>query len=272
MDIRLMKRIIIIISILFLIVVQADANYIMFVRNTAAGSSATDYTADGNCRGAWFMNGVDAGETDRSSNGENLTENGTIGDGTGVPTSYSGSSRSFPGTIGDTLSHADGGSTDFYGADQAISVCAWFYPSSFGNERTLVAKGRISDTESWRFYVENSPVSLRVSLSSDGTTTVTAAGASTFLAEEWQHGCFVYDDTDVRIYLNGSLDSNGASNPLSYTDGIANSSEPFYLGRSAAQYWSGEMDEVIIFNRALSSGEVSEIYTSGIDGTKGGND
>jgi hypothetical protein len=139
-------------------------------------------------------------------------------------------------------------------------------------ERTLASKGRISDSESWRFFLEETTNTLELKLSSDGTTTVGAVGGTTLSTDTWYHGCFVYDDTDARIYLNGALDSNGSDNPLAYTAGLNDSGEPFYLGRSAAQTFVGSMDEVIIFNEALTSTQIEEIYTSGIDGTKGSND
>ncbi len=265
-----MKKLIII--IMLCTPMFANADMIMFLKKSATGgSSATDYTSDTNARAAYYMNSS-ASESDQTTYGANLTENGSVPTSTSVPSSYSGDSRDFPGTLGDNLYQADGGSTDIYGADQAISVCLWFNADNFSAERTLASKGRISDSESWRFFLENATNTLEVAVSSDGTTTVKCQGGTALSASTWYHGCFVYDNTDVRIYLNGSLDSNGAANPLTYSAGLNNSGEPFYLGRSAAQYFLGLMDEVIVFNDALTSTEVSEIYTSGIDGGKGGSD
>lgn len=267
-----MKKLFLVFCILA-VAVMVDAKQIIYVQApSGGGSGATDYTQLASCRGAWFMNGGTAGETDQSSYGANLTENGTIGTTTSVPTSYSGDARTFPGSTSDTLSQADGGSTDISGADQAITFCLWFNTSSFGSERTLAAKGRISDTEGWRLFLEETTQTLELTMSSDGTTTVKAAGATTLSTDTWYHGCFVYDDTDVRIYLNGSVDTNGGENPLTYSSGINDNTEPFYIGRSASQYFSGSVDEVIIFNEALTSTQIEEIYTSGIDGTKGAND
>ena len=41
---------------------------------------------------------------------------------------------------------------------------------------------------------------------------------------------------------------------------------------SAANYFDGLMDEVAVFDRALSADEMLEICSYGIDGSNGGND
>jgi hypothetical protein len=239
----------------------------------AATASATDYTADANCMGAWFMNADGGSETDRSGEGETLSEMGdTVTRSATVPSGFGGYSRFLLSTATGGLTHADGGSTDFYGADQAISVVAWIRPNVLTSKRYIASKGGISTNLSWRFFIDGD-ASDRVSLSisSDGTTISTAVGATT-IGAEWHHVAFVYDDTDVRIYVDGELDSNGASNPLSYTAGLYNSSANFSLGQAGSYYYRGDIDEVAIFDRALSAAEIAEIYASGLTGDNGGSD
>jgi hypothetical protein len=69
---------------------------------------------------------VDGNETDRSGEGETLTEtSGTIPTSADVPSGYSGKSRDFEQEDTEMLAHIDGGSTDINGADQALSICFW---------------------------------------------------------------------------------------------------------------------------------------------------
>ena len=77
------------------------------------------------------------------------------------------------------------------------------------------------------------------------------------------------------IYINGSLDSNGADNPKTYSNGIHTGTGEFSVGSwydNAQKWYGGLVDEVIVFNRALSALEIREIYIYGIDGSKGAND
>jgi len=256
---------------------ESDAGLI--VRgSTSAG--ATDYTADANCMGAWFMNSGDS-ETDRSG------ESGTLGESPSddiptsatVPSGYSGTSRDFEGGDGDGLLHADNLSTDINGANQSMSMCCWFkFEAAPDSDDTLIAKYYVIDDErQYKMQFRNTDSAMCAYISSDGTsgTTTKAIGATDITDTNWHHCCVVYNDTDIRIYLDGSLDSNGASNPISHTAGIYAGTAQFGVGNLAdtlGEAFDGLMDEVIVFNRALSSSEVSDIMTNGIDGTKGGND
>ena len=68
----------------------------------------------------------------------------------------------------------------------------------------------------------------------------------------------VIDDPDVTLYLNGLVDnrpSTGATNPLEMAAGF-----DVTIGRrhSGAQRWfPGSLDEVRLYNRALSAAEVA---------------
>lgn len=77
----------------------------------------------------------------------------------------------------------------------------------------------------------------------------------------WYHIVGVYDGTNVKVYINGSLQGTG-SQPIS--GAIVNGTSPLRLGFSAAsstdiQVLNGRMDEVRIYNRALSVTEINEL-------------
>jgi hypothetical protein len=68
-----------------------------------------------------------------------------------------------------------------------------------------------------------------------------------------------YDGTRLRIYVNGALAS---STP--YTTPLANSATNLRIGSGAGigYPWSGPLDDVRIYNRALSATEVKQLYNS----------
>ena len=95
--------------------------------DSVLGAVATDYTADANCVGAWFMNESLAGgdEDDQSSNNADLVEtSGDIPTDAEVPAGYSGTSRLFARVGTEYLGHADGESTDINGIN-TMSIVVW---------------------------------------------------------------------------------------------------------------------------------------------------
>jgi hypothetical protein len=69
----------------------------------------------------------------------------------------------------------------------------------------------------------------------------------------WQHVVLVRAGSTVRVYLNGALEIEGEARPSTVT-------ECFFGGRSDHDSgWEGRLDEVAVFNRALSADEVTRL-------------
>ena len=88
---------------------------------------------------------------------------------------------------------------------------------------------------------------------------------------EWVHITCTYDSTTDKasIYVNGELKPNGAYNPKTgiagdggYCSGVNNLTTPLYI-RGAPESFNGVMDEVAIWDEALTSNQVMTVYTSG---------
>ena len=80
--------------------------------------------------------------------------------------------------------------------------------------------------------------------------------------EEWYHLAGVYDGTNLFCYVNGSL--AGPATPVSGS--ITPSSNPLGIGSDPAnpdRFLNGKVDEVSIYNRALTGSEIQAIYTAG---------
>jgi len=74
---------------------------------------------------------------------------------------------------------------------------------------------------------------------------------------EWQHIVFMMNGTDILSYNNGVFDNSEV-----YTGTISYSTTDLTIGNrpDLARDFNGSIDEVEVWNRALSSAEVSEIY------------
>ena len=246
-------------------------------------SGATDYTQDANCIGAWFMNESLAGddEDDQSSNNADLVEtSGDIPTSSTVPDGYSGTSRDFEEADSEYLDASGGSSLEISGADQQWSMCAWVWvEEAIGSSTNQVIAGvwdRPGNEQQYAIRADGqnaSQYSFDIRVSADGSSE-SKYDTANVNEREWVHVCGVYNDVDVRGYVNGVLDTN--ETPPSHTGGIYNGTEQFRVGvpssGDTADDFDGLIDELIVFDRALTADEVSEIYENGIDGTKGGND
>jgi len=96
-----------------------------------------------------------------------------------------------------------------------------------------------------------------------GTLSGTAVFADT---DQWHHVCITYDSTTLKLYVDGVEDGSRTIVAESETSG-------FRLGAhkspsSAYEYWDGFIDEVRIYERALSGSEVM-MLAGGVTATDG---
>jgi hypothetical protein len=97
-------------------------------------------------------------------------------------------------------------------------------------------------------------------------TSDTIGGGSPVSSGQWHHVAGVYDGSSMKLYIDGSLvadrPQSGSISPMLSTSFLAIGSEdgrtyaPNIIG---ARYFSGLIDEVAIYNRALSAGEVATL-------------
>jgi len=207
-------------------------------------------------------------ENDLSANNEDLTVSAGDTIEQNADKKFGTYSRDFELNDANYLTHADGGSTEINGANQAISICAWYKPESSTSTQYLVAKYNVG-TSNRQYAIGAATLVPRMLIDDDGAGATIALGATTMSTATWYHICGVYNDTDMRVYLNGTLDSNGANNPKTYSAGIFNGTATFNIGSASDpnNYSDGLVDDVCIFNRELSSAEVSDIYINGCQGT-----
>ena len=87
-----------------------------------------------------------------------------------------------------------------------------------------------------------------------------ANGTTAIDAGEWYFAAMTYDSTDIKIYVNGELDGTaGAPGEILFQGA------PFWFGGAPADpgqpwFFKGILDEVEIWNRAMTEEEVMEVY------------
>ena len=92
------------------------------------------------------------------------------------------------------------------------------------------------------------------------TTAVSLVNTSTLTAGNWYHIVGTYDGSDMRIYLNGSEESN-----TSKTGSISTSADPIEIGRyyqNSSFAYADQIAQPRIYNRALTAEEVLNNYNA----------
>ena len=199
---------------------------------------------------------------DQSGNGNNGIVNGAIWTANGK----FGGSLEFDG-INDYLSIKDSvldlnfpGKNGSYTRD--FSIIVWIKPDIAGY-KIIAAKGEESVKSFDLALSENGFLIARVY--DEKGFEMRIFGGTILKIGDWNQAAFVYDFVDVRnsimrLYVNGILDAIRTD-----TIGpVGGSNADFFIGSSGLfgheNFYSGVVDEVMVFRRALWDGEIQVIY------------
>lgn len=224
------------------------------------------YDDDDHLQGRWLFEEAAGTRYDETENDNNLTDYNTVGQGA---TEYKEGigCADFEATNSERLAISDAVQTGL-DVTGSLTLAAWVRMESLGDGVIVSKWNSTGNQRSYCLRVVSSAPSYPIyaSLSNDGTSYTEAISATSIIAGLWYHVAMVYNGTDVRIYVNGVLDSNGANNPKTYGAGIYNSTAEFAFGARNAStlYFDGLIDEGIIFDRALSADEIYALYRDGI--------
>ncbi len=213
-----------------------------------------------NIQGKWKLSG--GVWTDSSGNGNDLTASASSptqatghGGGANLAAFFTAASSQYL-----HLTDAEQAGLDITGS---ITLAGWVRPTRNSVVEILWSKSGASGQYSYGVY-RNTTNQIVFQLSANGTGNTSAISSTTVLKDNMYHVVCVYDGTDMRIYINGSL----AVTPVSYTGGIFNSNSDLVIGANGPKdnyFWNGTIDDVAIWSRALSAGEVSQLYALGDD-------
>ena len=210
----------------------------------------------------YTMDELSGNLTDQSGNGNTGTATGTtsvdgvVGRGKG---------RSFNGSS-DYIELGTPASLQLTGA---ITVTAWvkWDAAATANDR-VVSKYASTPDFGWELRIDDNPNGqLGFMVSGTGTDTFLAEQSAVFTKSQWIHIAGTYvPSTSVNIYRDGLLIStNTTSIPATQYN---QSATPVRIGRkgdnTAGLFFFGLMDDVRIYNRALSATEINQLALFGV--------
>jgi hypothetical protein len=241
---------------------------------TGAPPAPVNYVSDANCMGAWYMNGA-ATETDQTGLGNTMNQtSGTIPTSADVPAGYAGTSRDLELGDSEDLEGDVTSGTELHITTTSLTVVAWIKSETTDYTSTAHVAGIYDSAGNKRMYRLGVSTAEKAGfyVSVDGTAYTAILSSTTVADAAWHHIAGVFDNTNdlIHIYVDGSSDGD----PVAHVGNISDQISEFNIGAFSASsaYYDGLMDEVAVFNRALSAAEILEIKTTGISGNKGGSD
>ena len=206
--------------------------------------------------GAWgFNEGSGTTTADASGNGNTAT---LVNGPTWVTGKY-GKGLSFDQS-NDYLSLANSSSLDISG--NAMTMSMWIDPGSVSGDSTVLGKfwnaGMTSPFYQYGLELSNGKPQFYIGTAAG----LTGAGMDTALAlNQWSHIAIVFNGSQALFYLNGALVS---SKPLNVS--LTARGRPLNMGADADpwQFYKGILDNVRIYNRALTASEVQSDMNTGL--------
>jgi hypothetical protein len=176
---------------------------------------------------------------------------------------------------GDYVEVADDPNFQFTQSD-SFSICLWARPDS-NSGGYILSKMRGSDCYDRKFGYQVSHSNARFSMVIDKSCT-SSTGISTSSESapllNWYHMVAVYDNNDVKLYLNGNLDGSGT---FTEDTGSTYPDKAMAIGArsydaTVTSYFDGAIDDVMIYNVALEAWEIRQLYNEANKGYRYANE
>jgi len=152
--------------------------------------------------------------------------------------------------------YVDCGKAPYYAIREEISLLAWVRVPWFTTDnQTLIARG----DRTWRLQREGG--SPAICFACNGLAPDNGAGWTAVDDGRWHLVAGVYDGTALRLYLDGRPDGGRPATGL-----IADEDWTLFIGENETnpgRQWFGAIDEVAVYNRALTPREVLDYYRMG---------
>jgi hypothetical protein len=176
-----------------------------------------------------------------------------------------GSALSFDGS-NDWVTVADSASLDL---TNGMTIEAWVKPSAINGWETVVLKERGAGNMAYALYAADGTVALGgvdgpAAYANIGSVHRAVRQAGGLPLGTWTHVATTYDGASQRLYVNGALAASRAQ-----TGTMAVSANALRIGGNAAwagEFFAGLIDDVRVYNRALSAGEIATDMSTPLTG------
>lgn len=143
-------------------------------------------------------------------------------------------------------------------SDMSISI--WIYPTVVNVSQKIVYKGHsASPWEGWELMINSSGEPMFQT--ADTSANYYSTGHTAITANQWYHIVAIRSGNNLSMYVNNTLATWWNTGPIAGT--VQDGDAGLFIGTSnfLGNYFSGYIDDVRIYNKALSAAEVSNLYS-----------
>jgi len=231
--------------------VKTDANFAGSSKGTSVvlGATNNERLTEG-LVGYWNMDESSGTRSDRSGNGNTLTDNNTV---TANPGKF-GNAGQFTSANSESLSITNNASLAV--GDEDFTVAGWVY---LDNKAASQVFARKLGTGGWLFDYHSGVDSFQfVTYDSGGGVAGNAFGGISPSTATWY---YIVGWQDSKNKVVGFTVNDGTPVTATYTGSMGTNTSDFIIGGNSA-YWNGRIDEVRMYKRLLSPAERRQLYTS----------
>ena len=141
-----------------------------------------------------------------------------------------------------------------------MTISAWIKPVSLDHEKNIVIFNRSGDGQSFSLAFKNDGKVLSFGKSGKNNKETNFPVVPDFLLDDkWHHVACNYDGSFANLYLDGKLLGSQLWSGI-----ISSGCDDICIGSNGGNncFFNGDIDEVALFNRALSLSEIESIYNS----------
>jgi len=144
----------------------------------------------------------------------------------------------------------------------ALTVSAWIKSSSPGNAIGVITKGPTNGDYDYMLYFTDNGGTISGYIKDNAGTASSISYSFNWADNLFHYYVFAYDGDYMRLYIDGYL-VNSLDTPL-YN--IRDSLYPLSIGRGEVNYLNGMIDEVQIYDYALTEEQIYSNYLAGLAG------
>lgn len=149
-----------------------------------------------------------------------------------------------------------------------ITLMAWVYPENWDNtyENGILTKAGDEDYGVWNLHYKWEEIAhsgFRFEAKIDGNTENIFEITPSEDLNTWYHVAGVYDGSEMKLFINGQkVNSKEVNGPISTNDQPLRFGKQFWWNNIYSM-WNGSMDEIKIYDYALSDAEIEYTYEHG---------
>ena len=165
-------------------------------------------------------------------------------------------------SLNSTTQYLDAGNSASLNLTNNFSISTWVKTNAIGAVQIIVAKSAGNYTES-QYEVRLTATGVPELIATNGTGVFSGTDNTPLIPNTWYHLVGVMDNKVMKVYINSRV----GSAPATLTGTQSTTAEDVFIGKGGnlygtGNYFNGLIDDVRIYNKALSAQEIQNIYSA----------